>query len=84
MFLDHFNMLMSKIIFKKYIILMYFQVKNILKNICLFLCFKSVFFKLNYFFIFSYRFDVLMPEINFKKLKIYYFNTFSNENHFKK
>ena len=34
-FLDHFNVLMSKIIFKKlkkYIILMYFRVKNTLKN----------------------------------------------------
>jgi hypothetical protein len=36
MFLDHFDALMSKIIFKKYkkIILIYFQVKNTLKNNC--------------------------------------------------
>ena len=32
MFLDQFDALISKIIFLKKIILMYFQVKNILKN----------------------------------------------------
>jgi hypothetical protein len=32
-FLDHFNVLMSKIIFLKFfIILLYFEIKNILKN----------------------------------------------------
>ena len=32
MFLYYFNVLISEIFFKKYIILIYFKIKNILKN----------------------------------------------------
>jgi hypothetical protein len=45
---------------------------------------EFVLFKL-FFGVFLDHFDVLMLKINFKKIKkIYYFNAFRNEKHFKK
>ena len=53
------------------------------------LCFKSIFEKILFFyfklifFIFSDHFDKLMSKIIFKNKKIYYFDIFSSEKHFK-
>jgi hypothetical protein len=48
---------------------------SLIKRSCLFLCFINVFkkfkfiFILNYFFVFSYCFDMLISKIIFKKYK---------------
>jgi hypothetical protein len=63
--------------------------------VCLFLCFKNIFKKIKIFYFFSLlqiniflvfldHFDTLITKIIFKNKKIYYFDTFLNEKHFKK
>jgi hypothetical protein len=39
--------------------------------------------KLNFFYVFSYYFDVLMLKINLKNKNIYYFNIFINKKYLK-
>jgi hypothetical protein len=60
---------------------------------CLFLCFKNILKKFNffifltsnlYFFMISDYFDTLISKIIFKKYKKYYFNAFPNKKHLKK